>query len=170
MKYLLFLLLLVQCKSKTKNDVVKTAYPAQEGYVNDFAGVLTQAEISTLDSALSDFEKQTTNEIVVVTIDSLTSDTTTIETYSLGLAREWGVGKKGANNGLVFLFVMKKRQVRIEVGTGLEKVMTNKQCGAIIDSFIKPNFKTGDYYKGISLALAATMAHLSMYPTKNADR
>lgn len=170
MKYLLFLLLLVQCKSKTKNDVAKTAYPSQVGYVNDFAGVLTQAEISTLESTISSFEKQTTHELAVVTIDSLPTDTTTIESYSLGLAREWGVGKKESNNGLIFLFAIKNRKVRIETGTGTEKILSNKQCDAIIDSFIKPNFKTGDYYKGISLALAATMAHLSMYPTKNANR
>lgn len=162
MKYLFFLLLLVQCKQKTKNDaVVKKTYPEAVGYLNDFAHVLSPAEASSLDSTLREFEKRTTNEIAVVTIDSLPSDTTTIEHYTLGLARQWGVGKKESDNGLVFLFAIKNRKVRMETGTGTMKVLSNEQCGAIIDSFIKPNFKNQDYYKGISQALAATMAHLS---------
>lgn len=170
MKYLFFLLLLVQCKTKAKDDgVVKTTYPKSVGYVNDFAHVLTPEQVARLDSTLSAFEKQTTNEIAIVTIDSLPSDTTSIESYTLELAREWGVGKKGSDNGLVFLFAMKNRKVRIETGTGTAKILSNEQCGTIIDTFIKPNFKKEEYYNGIASAVSAVMAHLSMFPIKNAD-
>lgn len=158
MKYLIIALLFAQCKSTPKDTTVTpTIYPQSVGYLNDFAHVLSPAQANSLDSTLRDFEKRTTNEIAVVTIDSLPSDTSTIESYSLQLANKWGVGKKGKDNGLLFLFVIKQRKMRMEVGAGLEELFTDVKCRTVMDEYIKPEFKKGNYYEGIRQGLEATM-------------
>src|ERR1700752_4711774 len=82
-------------------DVYAQQYPKATGYVNDFAQLLTRMQGASLNNELATFEKKTTIEIAVVTVPWLNNQS--IEDYTRGLAKDWGVGKRGQNNGVVFL-------------------------------------------------------------------
>lgn len=127
---------------------VFAAYPSPTGYVNDFADILTQEQEQKLETKLEDFEKQTTDEIAVVTVKSTNPET--IEEYSIHLAEQWKVGKKDKDNGIIMLFAMDDHKMRNEVGRGLEGSLTDIQSKHIQDNVIVPEFKSGNYYDGIN--------------------
>jgi len=118
------------------------------GFINDYASLLSQDQRHTIETNLKNFEKTTGNEIAVVTIPSLKGDT--IENFAVKLFQDWGIGKKGKDNGVLFLIAKDDRKFRIEVGYGLEGNLTDAQSFAILDGVVKPAFKNGDYYSGIS--------------------
>lgn len=122
-----------------------------QGFVSDFAGLLAPSEIEELNVKLSDFEKSTGVEIAVVTIPSLEGDT--IENFAVELFEEWGIGKKGQDNGALLLVARDDRAVRIEVGYGLEGVLTDIQSYWIIQNVIVPAFQTGNFFEGINGAV-----------------
>ena len=93
-------------------------FPNLSGRVVDTANILTQQERSTLSSILQQHEEKTTNQIVVVTLSSLNNYD--IADYGYQLARYWGIGTKEKNNGVLLIVAPKERQLRIEVGYGLE--------------------------------------------------
>ena len=118
-------------------------YPSPVGWVNDFAGIFKQEDIDKMNEFLTDFEKKTTVEIAVVTISSLNGKS--IKMYANGLFNAWGIGKKDINNGILFLVVPNDKQLRIEIGHGLENVITNVVASRIIDEIAMPIFKKGEY-------------------------
>lgn len=118
------------------------------GFVNDFAGMLTVEQRQSLETKLSGFQNDTSNELSVVTISSLGGDT--IENFAVKLFEDWGIGKKNKNNGVLLLISRDDRQMRIEVGYGLEGALTDAQSFWIIQSVLKPAFQRGDYYGGIN--------------------
>ena len=122
-------------------------YPDYTGYVNDFAGLMDSASISDLETLIDGVEKNTGAEIAVVTIDSL--EGITIEEYAVELFEYWGIGKADEDNGILVLVALLDREVRIEVGYGLEGVITDLEAGRIIDDIIVPNFKEENYNRGI---------------------
>jgi uncharacterized protein len=122
-------------------------YPDYIGYVNDFAGLMDAASTSDLETLISGVEKGTGAEIAVVTIDSL--EGITIEEYAVELFEYWGIGKTDEDNGILILVALLDREVRIEVGYGLEGVITDLEAGRIIDDIIVPNFKEENYNRGI---------------------
>jgi uncharacterized protein len=121
--------------------------PKAQGYVTDLAGVLDSTARSEIESRLRSAEEKTSAEIAVATVSSL--DGMTIEDYANRLFREWGVGKKGKDNGVLLLVATAAREVRIEVGYGLEPVLPDGLAGDIIRNDIVPAFKNGDYPLGI---------------------
>ncbi|MEI6627063.1 MAG: TPM domain-containing protein [bacterium] len=121
------------------------------GFVNDYAKVLKAEQKQALEQKLADFEKSTSNEISVVLIKSLDGDT--IENYAVSLFKDWSIGKKGKDNGVLFLASIEDRKMRIEVGYGLEGALTDLQSSWILENQVKPNFKAGDYYAGINSAV-----------------
>lgn len=123
------------------------------GFVNDFAGLLSPAVKSQLEAELSAFEQKTKHEIAVVTIPDLQGDT--IENFSVKLFEDWRIGKKGADNGALFLIAKEDRQMRLEVGYGLEGVLTDAQSSAIINQIAKPAFQAGEYEQGVTESVAA---------------
>jgi uncharacterized protein len=122
-------------------------YPDYIGYVNDFAGLMDAASTSDLETLIGGVEKGTGAEIAVVTIDSL--EGITIEEYAVELFEYWGIGKADEDNGILILVALLDREVRIEVGYGLEGVITDLEAGRIIDNIIVPNFKEENYNRGI---------------------
>ena len=140
---------------KTKTNLI--ALPEKPlNWVSDFEGILKPSEIIYLDSIIELNEKQTTNQIAVVTLDFDSAYLHTIENYeqvSLRLFRQWGVGLKDKNNGIGILISPQLKMVRIEVGLGLEKKLTDEEAKIIIDSFFIPEFKKGNYYIGIKNGL-----------------
>jgi len=123
-------------------------YPSPTGYVTDAANILDASSRQTLEQQLSDFEKQTSIEIAVATVPSLEGET--VEDYAVALFKQWGVGKKGKDNGVLLLIAPNERKMRIEVGYGLEGKLNDGLCGQIIRDQITPEFKIGHYGLGIA--------------------
>ncbi|MDO8590220.1 MAG: TPM domain-containing protein [bacterium] len=121
------------------------------GFVNDFAKVLKPETISSLNQRLTQFAEDTSNEITVVTIPKLEDET--IETYAEKLFQEWKIGKEKEDNGLLLLVSLEDKEVRIEVGYGLESVVTDIDSGRIIREIIVPAFRAGNYDGGINDAI-----------------
>jgi len=119
---------------------------ATQGFVSDFAQVLSVEEKASLGSLISDFEKKTGNEIAVIFVKNIQGET--IETYAVKLFEDWEIGKSGKDNGVLFLASIEDREVRIEVGYGLEGDLTDIESKDIIDNFTIPYFKEGDYFGG----------------------
>jgi uncharacterized protein len=120
------------------------------GFVNDFAHVLTIEQKNSLENKLHDFNASTTNEIAVVTVKTLGGDY--IENYSVKLFKEWQIGKVKQDNGVLLLVAVDDHQIRIEVGYGLEGVLTDALSSQIIRNDLTPAFKQNDFYGGIDAA------------------
>lgn len=125
------------------------------GFVNDFAGIVDDGIESQLEAAFTDFEKAESNEISVVTVQSLDGDS--IERFAVELFEEWKIGKADKDNGVLLLVAPNEKEVRIEVGYGLEGTLTDAESGSIIDSILVPSFQAGAYGQGIYDASLAIM-------------
>jgi uncharacterized protein len=123
------------------------SYPQPQGYVNDFAGIIDQGTNQKLTSFLREVEQKTSAQIAVVSVQSLNNDS--IENYANELYSRWKIGQKGKDNGVLILVAVEERRVRIEVGYGLEGILPDGICGAIIRDNIIPFFKQGNYGKGL---------------------
>lgn len=135
-------------------------FPKLTGRVVDDAHLLQPAEIAALDAKLAGLEAQSQRQIVVVTVPSLGGDE--IEDYSIKLARAWGIGDKQRNDGLVLLIAPNEHKIRIEVGYGLEGIVTDAVSFLIIRHDLTPRFKAGDYAGGINAAVDALIAQLRL--------
>lgn len=125
------------------------------GYVNDYANIISDATEAQINQELQQFEASTTIEVVVATVNSLDGDD--ISPFANTLFREWGIGKKDTNNGVLLLIAPNERKLRIEVGYSLEGVLTDLQSGFIIDNIITPEFKADNYDGGIMNGVAAIL-------------
>ncbi|MGA2368062.1 MAG: YgcG family protein [Dehalococcoidia bacterium] len=123
-------------------------FPEYQGFVNDYAGLLSPAVKAKLEAQLTQLEKDTTAEVAVITIKSLEGDS--IEDYASRLFEKWGIGKKGVDNGVLFLVALDDHMMRIEVGYGLEPIITDGRAGRIRDNDVIPRFKNNDYEGGIT--------------------
>ncbi|QOD65038.1 YgcG family protein [Ochrobactrum sp. MT180101] len=135
--------------------------PAQAltGRVVDAAGIIDPAERQQLTQKLADFEAKSSDQVVVVTVPSLNGED--IETYSNRLFRAWALGQKQENNGILLVVAPNDRKVRIEVGYGLEGVMTDALSSVIINGTIIPEFRTGNYSNGIVQGVDGILSVLS---------
>ncbi len=122
-----------------------------QGFVSDYAKVISSTAVSSIENQLQSLKNLTGVEVAVVTIPSLQNET--IETYAEKLFREWGIGTKGKDNGLLILVAPNDRMVKIEVGYGLEGVIPDSIADGIIRKEMLPQFKLGDYSMGISSAV-----------------
>lgn len=139
-------------------DKKAPAFPTLTGRVVDQARVLSQSTKDELETLLVAHEANTTNQVVVVTLESL--DGVAIEEYSLELGRHWGIGQKGKDNGVVLVVAPNDKQVRIEVGYGLEGTLTDALSSSIINYYIIPEFKKGDIQNGINIGIQKIIALL----------
>jgi uncharacterized protein len=140
------------------SDLKESGFPKPIGYVNDFENVLTTEQVKKLTELITLYEQKTTNEIAVVTINSI-EPYSDFDQYAVDLSKEWGVGKKEKNNGLTIVLSKSLRKIRISTGTGTERILTDEICKSIIDQFMVPKFKEGQYYEGISFGLAELLKH-----------
>jgi uncharacterized protein len=140
---------------------------APKGAVDDFAGMLTPSEVEGLETKLSAFQQQTGNAIVIATMNNLESET--IESFAVQLFKEWGIGQKGKDNGVLILVSKEDRQMRIEVGYGLEGYLTDAQSFWIIRDVITPAFKNGDYAGGLNGAVDKIIGAISGTETVPSD-
>ncbi|WP_375668432.1 MULTISPECIES: TPM domain-containing protein [unclassified Bartonella] len=126
-------------------------FPHLTGYVNDVAHLLDNATKEDLTKKLAALEEKTGDQIVLITLPTLSGND--IETYSNFLFRTWGLGQKKINNGVLLVIAPNERTARIEVGYGLEGELTDALSSVIINSFMIPNFREGNYQKGIAEAV-----------------
>lgn len=115
--------------------------------VVDAANLLNDTQKAEITKLAEDINKATTRQFVVATIPDLQGYP--IEDYGYQLGRAWGIGQKDANNGILLIVAPKERKVRIEVGYGLEPIMTDAMSSSIIQETILPRFKAGDMPGGI---------------------
>lgn len=122
--------------------------PNSSFYVYDQANVIsTSVELNLVDISLA-LENETGAQIVVVTLESLKG--ASLEEYSVQLFREWGIGDASKNNGILIILAQEEREVRIEVGYGLEGAIPDSVAGRILDENMLPHLQDGDYDSAIS--------------------
>ncbi len=124
------------------------SFPKLDGRVTDAAGILPADTRAGLDAKLAALEKATTIQLVVATVPDLQGYE--IDEYGYQLGRTWGIGQKGSNNGALLIVAPNERKVRIEVGYGLEGVLTDALTSQIIRRNIVPSFKAGDMAGGVT--------------------
>lgn len=134
------------------------AYPNPKGHVNDFANVLSSREESRLEEKLRAFEKQTSIEVAVVTTNSLNGEE--VKDWTFGIASQWGVGKKGKDNGIVICIAPSHRKYYTAIGYGLESELPDGKIGAMQRDILPPFFRAGDYYGGINMLVDAIITVL----------
>lgn len=130
--------------------------PPLRGRVNDTAGVLSATARATLESKLAAHEEATGQQFVLLTVPSLEGDA--IENFSIAAAEAWKLGQKGTDNGLIMLVVPQDRKMRIEVGYGLEGVLTDALTSRVIREIMTPAFRLNNFSGGIERAFDILMA------------
>ena len=133
-------------------------FPQLDDRVVDTAGLLSTSTRDALSSELATHERETSNQIVVVTLTSLQGYS--IDDFGNQLGRHWGIGQKERDNGVLLIVAPNERKVRIEVGYGLEGVLTDALSHNIIQKVILPQFKRGEMQQGIVNGVRAIMQAL----------
>lgn len=130
--------------------------PYLSGRVNDHAGLLSPAASQAIEAKLKDFEARTGHQVAVLTLDSLEREP--LEDFSLKVSRTWALGRKGQNDGVLFLISKSDRKLRIEVGHGLEGSLPDALAGRIIQNEVVPRFRAGDFEGGVRAGVDAIVA------------
>ncbi len=157
MKYLAVLVLLL-----TIPTTFAATFPKPVGYVNDFAGILPNS--AALEQEVRAYERNTTIEIAIVTIDALPQDQTAA-TYANELFREWSIGKKGEDNGILVLIIKNGtvgNRLRIELGYSIQGYITGAEAGRILDVAL-PYYSAGDYQQTARTILDGLYKQLEKY-------
>ncbi len=134
-------------------------FPALTGRVVDEAGILSAQAESELVAQLAAHEQSTSNQVVVVTLKSLRGYD--ISDYGVQLGRHWGIGQKGKNKGVLLIVAPVERKLRIEVGYGLEGLLTDAVSRDIIERVIKPPLRQQNNEQGIRAGVGALLAVLN---------
>jgi uncharacterized protein len=135
-------------------------FPALTGRVVDDAHILSDSTKADLDQKLAALEQKTSRQLVVVTIPSLQGYE--ISDYGYQLGRAWGIGQAKLNNGILLIVAPTEHKVRIEVGYGLEPIMTDAFSSVIIQTQILPKFRSGDFNGGVEAGADALIEQLSL--------
>lgn len=142
-------------------------FPKLTGRVVDAAGVLSAEQVATLTQLSEGVEQASTRQLVVATVPDLQGYP--IEDYGYRLGRAWKIGQGGANNGVILLVAPAEKRVRIEVGYGLEPIMTDALSSVIIRDTILPRFRDGDLGGGV-VAGAQAIAEQLRLPLEAGER
>lgn len=158
-------------QAQTVSDKFIRPLPKPAKAVIDFDNLLSQGENNILAKSLLLYQQRTSNLIVILTLGSLadpeTGDQYSIEAAANAYFNTWGIGDKEKNNGVLILVVAPLRQLRIEVGRGLESILTNEQCKQIIEQQMVPYFRERDYSKGLLAATQSIMRVLDSSATSD---
>lgn len=130
-----------------------------QNHFNDYAGMVSPAIAQQLNGQLTEFERETSNQIVVAIYPRMQSDSS-IEDYTVRVAQAWGVGQKDRKNGAVLFIFKDDRAMFIQVGYGLEGVLPDARCKQIIENEITPRFRAGDFQGGVSAGVQAILASI----------
>jgi uncharacterized protein len=127
--------------------------PSAVGYVNDFGYYFTAQQADTLSQIIQQHQKATTNQIAIVTFNTLAIEPQDFDAFTKALANKWGVGQKEKNNGVTIVLCKELRKIRIQNGDGITPKLSDAATKVIIDKIIFPEFIKGDYYNGIKKGL-----------------
>jgi uncharacterized protein len=122
--------------------------PKPSSWTNDYEGLFSDEEKVRLDSLMGSFEKETTTQFCLVTLDTIHTSKQKFNELALHIANAWGVGQKEKNNGVTICISRGHRMNRICNGYGIEKILTDNETKEILDEFFIGNFKKGEYFKG----------------------
>ena len=138
--------------------------PYLAGRVNDQANLLDDAFQNQLEERLKKLEEDTGAQVVVLTVPSLEGDP--LDDFSMRVVETWKLGRSGADDGVLILIARDERRMRIEVGYGLEPVLTDAQAGRIIDRLMAPRFRAGDFDGGVDAAVEAVSSAIRGEPVE----
>ena len=136
------------------------SFPALTGRVVDDAHILSAANVSDITAKLAGLEAKTSRQLVVVTVPSLGGYE--ISDYGYQLGRKWGIGQGKLNNGALFIIAPTEHRARIEVGYGLEPILTDAFSSIILQTAVLPRFRAGDFDGGVSGGVNALVQQLSL--------
>ena len=142
----LFLVCLSICACENEKTATVIA-PTEEFFVNDFANILDSSSKDKMQLLGERLYSDTTAQVVCVTINNL--DGRDINSYAIELAREWGIGTAEKNNGVLLILALEEREVRIEVGSGLEGALTDVKTGGILDLYGMEHFRSDSFSSGL---------------------
>lgn len=131
--------------------------PAPAKYFNDYAQVVSTDTAAQLNQALENFEKESSSQILVAVFPKMQSDSS-VEDYTVRVARAWKVGQQAKNNGAVLFVFVQDRKMYLQVGYGLEGVLPDALCKRIIAEQITPRFKSGDFTGGMTAGVQSIIA------------
>ena len=131
--------------------------PAPRNHFNDNAGIVARSVAAQLNAQLAQFERETSNQIVVAIYPRMQSESS-IEDYTVRVAQAWGVGQRERKNGAVLFVFSEDRRLFIQVGYGLEGVLPDALCKRIIEDEILPRFREGNWAGGLAAGVQAMMA------------
>ncbi len=155
-----FLIALMAVLALVAGPAFAQTFPQLTGRVVDDAHLLNPQQVAALDAKLAALEQQSQRQLVVATIPDLQG--LPIEDYGYQLGRAWGLGDKQRNDGALLIVAPNERKVRIEVGYGLEGILTDALSQVIIQREIVPRFKQNDYAGGIDAAVDQLIAQLKL--------
>jgi uncharacterized protein len=130
----------------------ETIPPKPAGYFNDYAGVVSKEAALRFNEQLAQFERETSNQVVVAVFRKMESDSS-IEDYTQRVAQIWGVGQKDRRNGAVLFVFIEDRKMYIQVGYGLEGTLPDVTAFDITERHIKPFFRQQDYERGLATGI-----------------
>jgi uncharacterized protein len=142
--------------------------PPLTGRVIDLTGTLSGGAVNRLETELADFEAKKGSQIAVLIVPSTQPEE--IEQYGIRVAEQWKLGRKGVDDGAILLVAKDDRQVRIEVGYGLEGALSDAISNRIIDETIRPHFKSGDYDAGVEAGVKQMISVADGEPLPAPDR
>ena len=152
-----FLAAVVALLVLTSGPLLAETLPSRPaGYFNDYAGVVDPPAARKLNEDLAVFERETSNQLVVVVYRTMQSESSVAD-YTQRLAQTWGVGQQDKRNGAVLFVFVDNRQMFIQTGYGLEGALPDATCYDITHNVIAPNFKNGDYTRGLQEGVTAMM-------------
>lgn len=151
--------LLVLLSTVTWAGPLAAPYPAFDSHVTDAAAVMG-AHAAAIDRKLKAFEAVTGHQVFVLTVASTGSRS--IDEYAVDVFQKWKVGRKPSDDGVLFVIAVADRKIRIEVGYGLEGVLTDAQCSRIIREIAMPSLAQGRYAEGVAAAVDAVLATLGV--------
>jgi uncharacterized protein len=132
--------------------------PLLSGRVNDYAGMLGTEARARIEEKLGRLEQATTAQLAILTVQSL--DGETVDDFAIRVAEAWKLGQTGKDNGVLFLIARQERRMKLEVGYGLESVLTDALCRRILDETVTPRFKASDFDGGVEAAVDVIAARL----------
>ncbi|HUH73883.1 MAG TPA: TPM domain-containing protein [Chitinophagales bacterium] len=154
-KYLLLLILTLVTyqfsygQAKFRDDDI-VSVPKVPRLVNDFAGMLSEQEVSLLETKLNNYNDTTSTQIAIVTVTTIGNYP--VEEYGIRLARKWGIGNKEKDNGILILIAKDERKFDIETGYRVGQYVSDIDANRILREIVTPNFKDGNYYAGLDEA------------------
>jgi uncharacterized protein len=149
MKYIILLFALVTTGVLSAAEVIP---PKPAGYFNDYAGVVSKDAALRFNEQLAQFERETSNQVVVAIFPKMQSDSS-IEDYTQRIAQVWGVGQKDRRNGAVLFVFAQEHKMYIQVGYGLEGALPDVTAFDITEYQIKPHFRANDYEGGLATGI-----------------